>query len=206
MSSFFHGLPASFCVHANTWPSWPQLAIVFIGRPTLGAQAASRTQSEWPSSTCSTFHSLAASLNPHTLTALSQPADTRRLAGADPAATWETSDPGWLAGAQETDVQPIGCARSRPFLLASHPVPGTCWIIEIDPSDDPHASCRPSSCGANEMELIEDSCKVGGETYIFSHTFSCVSFQMITDRSKEEEASTDPNLGCAHEICHTGPS
>lgn len=29
-------------------PSWPQLAMVERGRPRLGAQATSRTQSEWP--------------------------------------------------------------------------------------------------------------------------------------------------------------
>ena len=60
-------MPGADSAQMKTLPSCPADASVFRGRPRLGAQATSRTQSVWPRSTSpSCIHAAAASLYRHT--------------------------------------------------------------------------------------------------------------------------------------------
>ncbi len=55
---WFQLLETPSLVQRMTLRSWEQLAMTVRGSPMEGAQAASRTQSEWPSSLASSTHSL----------------------------------------------------------------------------------------------------------------------------------------------------
>jgi hypothetical protein len=80
------------------------------GSPMFGAQATSRTQSAWPSSTSSSTQACVSSENPHILTILSHPALANRFTGAErgvPALGTASSEPARAAGAQDTALHPI---------------------------------------------------------------------------------------------------
>mmetsp|Transcript_16634 Transcript_16634/g.56731 ORF Transcript_16634/g.56731 Transcript_16634/m.56731 type:complete len:224 (-) Transcript_16634:252-923(-) len=189
-----------------TFPSWPQLASVFIGSPTLGAHATHLTQSVCPTrGAASSAHVPVCSLQTHSFTRLSQPQDASRRTGACGAAAPTTSDPGGVAGAHDTLMHPTLCA---PGTFCSDHVPSSAlWLITLRlPSLLAHASMSPTSCGAQHTLFTEASCSVGGEVYTGCHTFSAASFQMRTVRSKEHDASSAPNLGWLQHPCHTGPS
>lgn len=84
----------------------------------LGAQATSRTQSVWPSSTSSSAHPCVSSRTPQIFTKLSQPALAKRFTPAGAAGTCPgivavgcgaINEPGCTAGAHETALHPIAC-------------------------------------------------------------------------------------------------
>mmetsp|Transcript_132 Transcript_132/g.479 ORF Transcript_132/g.479 Transcript_132/m.479 type:complete len:208 (-) Transcript_132:518-1141(-) len=156
--------PPGFSVHTMALPSWPALAIVFIGRPRLGAHATSLTQSlciarEDPSWT----QRPDCWLNVQIFTLLSQPHDTSRITGSD--GPWaDTREPGGTAGAHDTDVTPMGCAgSSAPILVVSQAPVAVLWVMmEMVLSEDPQASMRPSSEGAQQTLLMEAVWRVLG--------------------------------------------
>jgi hypothetical protein len=61
-------------------------------------------------------------------------------------------------------------------------------MTDTEPSDDAHARRSPSSCGAKEMELTEESCSVAGLVYTFSHTFSCTRSAQRQQRLSARES------------------
>mmetsp|Transcript_35118 Transcript_35118/g.99028 ORF Transcript_35118/g.99028 Transcript_35118/m.99028 type:complete len:223 (-) Transcript_35118:68-736(-) len=188
----------------RTEPSSEAVAIVLRGKPRLGAQATSRTQPWWPTRSLPfCFHSPAASSSSHTLAVLSQPQVTTSLTAllAPPA---DTMAPAGTAGAQLTARAPVACARE--IFAASHaPEASLCERIDTDPSLEAHATCSPSSWGANATELTEASCSVAGVRYDSLHSPCPPSRQKITRWSNEHEASRFPYFGCAHDTCQTGP-
>mmetsp|Transcript_10587 Transcript_10587/g.43767 ORF Transcript_10587/g.43767 Transcript_10587/m.43767 type:complete len:297 (-) Transcript_10587:421-1311(-) len=202
-----HAAPASAWVQICTVPSCDALAIVFLGRPMLGAQAASRTQSECAESVCSSAHSPPTACCTQTLSVLSHPALTSRRTGAAPCAT-PTSAPADAAGDQLTARAPSVCAPDS-FLESHSPVWSLYASTATLPSDDALASISPSSCGAQHTLLTELSCSVAGLTYTCVQLRPCepsASRHTITLWSYPQVANRLPNLGCAHATCHTGPS
>ncbi len=140
-------------VQITTVPSCDALAIVDFGRPRLGAQATSLTQS-----VCLERGGKQSSLQfpPvyfHTLMVLSHPPEASFWMGGEMS---PTKEPGAAAGAQETDVTPTGCAGS--ILAFSHAPSAFCVRTEMVPSDEPHARHNPNSCGAQHMLFTEESC------------------------------------------------
>ena len=59
---------------------------------------------------------------------------------------------------------------------------GPSEMTAMEPSEEAAASMSPSSCGAHATLLTLASSSVGGLVKIGCHTFSAVSFQMITCR------------------------
>jgi hypothetical protein len=140
-------------VQITTVPSCDALAMVDFGRPRLGAQATSLTQS-----VCLDRGGKQSSLQfpPvyfHTLMVLSHPAEASFWTGG---AISPTKEPGAAAGAQETDVTPTGWAGS--IFAFSHAPSTFCVKTEMVPSDDPHARHNPNSAGAQHMLFTEESC------------------------------------------------
>jgi hypothetical protein len=84
------------------------------GSPMFGAQATSRTQSAWPSSTSSSTQACVSSENPQILTILSHPALAKRFTGDGrrPPALGVSSEPARAAGAHDTALHPIACASN----------------------------------------------------------------------------------------------
>lgn len=85
------------------------------GSPMFGAQATSRTQSVWPSSTSSSTHACVSSENPQILTMLSHPALANRFTGgerAPPVLDTASSEPARAAGAHETALHPMAWASN----------------------------------------------------------------------------------------------
>jgi hypothetical protein len=112
---------------------------------TFGDQATSRTQSVCPWRVWSRTHCPLGSSR-QILTRLSQPPDTIRLAPSVEPLCWLVSSTG-NAGAQLTDVHPVGCACS---ILRACQLPSP--LIDtmlIEPSELPHANTRPNSHGAH---------------------------------------------------------
>mmetsp|Transcript_7318 Transcript_7318/g.22139 ORF Transcript_7318/g.22139 Transcript_7318/m.22139 type:complete len:217 (+) Transcript_7318:773-1423(+) len=180
--------------------------MVFLGRPMLGAQATSRTQSECPLSVCSRAHSAPAVGCVHTLSVLSQPAVTSRRTGASPSAT-PTSAPGEAAGAQLTASAPRLCARAS--FLTSHSPVSLQLATAHEPSLEADASASPHSCGAHATPLTLASCVPSGSAHACCHARPCdpsCSRHTITLPSYPQDASSDPNLGCAHATRQTGCS
>jgi hypothetical protein len=140
-------------VQITTVPSCDALAMVDFGRPRLGAQATSLTQS-----VCLDRGGKQSSLQfpPvyfHTLMVLSHPAEASFWTAG---AISPTKEPGAAAGAQETDMTPTGWAG---LIFAFSHAPSTfCVKTEMVPSDDPHARHNPNSAGAQHMLFTEESC------------------------------------------------
>lgn len=182
--------------------------MLVVGSPMLGAQATSRTQSLCSFSTAS--HSQpgpwlgSVVFGFQIFTRPSQPPDTRRggaTLGAPPLCTRAA---GLVEGAQLTANTPGVCASNR---STRHSFGDSVrWLsTEMEPSEEPHASMRPYSQGAQTSELTDSSCTLC--SYTRTHELvPSFSRQIITLRSYEHEASTEPNLGCAHATCQTGPS
>ena len=85
------------------------------GSPIFGAQATSRTQSAWPSSTSSSTQACVSSENPQILTILSHPALANRFTGAErgtPEVGAASSEPARAAGAHDTALHPIAWASN----------------------------------------------------------------------------------------------
>lgn len=69
----------------------------------------------------------------------------------------DSTVPGTVAGAQDTEVTPTGCAWG--IFWTSHPPPSARWLkIEIAPSEAPQAKMRPYSWGAQLMLFTDPSC------------------------------------------------
>jgi len=85
------------------------------GSPMFGAQATSRTQSVWPSSTPSSTQACVSSENPQILTMLSHPALANRFTGAaraPPVLDNANSEPARAAGAHDTALHPMAWASN----------------------------------------------------------------------------------------------
>mmetsp|Transcript_37147 Transcript_37147/g.88311 ORF Transcript_37147/g.88311 Transcript_37147/m.88311 type:complete len:200 (-) Transcript_37147:423-1022(-) len=149
--------PPGFSVQTYAFPSCPALAIVFIGRPRLGAHATSRTQSAClASGEPSITHWPDAGSYVQILIRLSQPQDASRRTGS-PGCWADTRAPGGTAGAHETAVTPTACAGSSVPILVVCQEP-SCWCerIEMVLSDEPQASMSPSSGGAQQTLLTDE--------------------------------------------------
>ncbi|PNH05268.1 hypothetical protein TSOC_008483 [Tetrabaena socialis] len=96
--------PLGSSPYTNTCPSCPADAMVFLGRPRLGAHATSRTQSLCPGSESPSRHPR--SLCVHTC---GRPEVTNRFTGPAGCCLLVTSEPGACAGAQLTAVHPTLC-------------------------------------------------------------------------------------------------
>lgn len=142
--------------------SCEQLAIRDVGRPMLGDQPTSRTQSECISSRLSSTHRSPSSFQ--ILTELSQPPDTNRLSWVeDPLDAFEFCFPRWSKAASGTAdghqlraLQPIVWALGI-FLKSNVPVSVLQVSTEIDPSELPQARIKPYSGGAKATLLTEES-------------------------------------------------
>ena len=160
------------------------------GSPIFGAQATSRTQSVWPSSTSSSTHACVSSENPQILTMLSHPALANRFTGgerAPPVLDTASSEPARAAGAHETALHPMAWASntSAPHWPSSgHFQFSPSWKkkeqfhsgvaplkvrTEILPSEEAQARMAPSSWGAHDTELtgttvprVKEMVQVGG--------------------------------------------
>lgn len=146
--------------HIITRRSCEQLAIWERGKPMLGAQATSLTQSEWTSSRLSSTHRSPSSFQ--ILTLLSQPPDTKRfiwvpgLLEVFLLALWSNAGSGTVDGHQLTALHPIVCALE--IFLYSQVAYSTLQVrMEMDPSELPQATIRPYSAGAKATLLTEES-------------------------------------------------
>lgn len=113
-AAFTQGDEGVSFVQINTVLSWDAVAMYDRGKPMLGAQATSRTQSVCPSSVSSSTHDCCSSLYPQILTRLSHPALAKRLMALNCAGPWPGAEdcgvmrePGRTAGAQDTALHPI---------------------------------------------------------------------------------------------------
>lgn len=125
--------------------SCEQLAMRDDGKPMLGAQATSRTQSEWTSMRFSSIQRSPSSFQ--ILTVLSQPPETNRFTFvASPFEfcfpRWSKAASGTADGHQLNALHPIVWAFGI-FLYSNVPVSVLQVRTEIDPSELPQAKTRP---------------------------------------------------------------
>mmetsp|Transcript_12440 Transcript_12440/g.53360 ORF Transcript_12440/g.53360 Transcript_12440/m.53360 type:complete len:224 (-) Transcript_12440:231-902(-) len=190
----------------NTKPSCPHVATVFMGKPMFTLQHASRTQSPCARNTCSSCHAPVVPSCRQIFARLSHPLVTRRLTAVTFATPPATRLPGGGAGDQDTPVHPMECAFG---IFAASQLPSGRWVkTETEPSEEAAASARPCSCGAHATAFTDASCRDGGEAYTCENApgWFSASRQTMTLLSNPHDASNTPNLGCAHEHIHTGPS
>mmetsp|Transcript_32996 Transcript_32996/g.77130 ORF Transcript_32996/g.77130 Transcript_32996/m.77130 type:complete len:302 (+) Transcript_32996:899-1804(+) len=209
-----------FTVHPVLPAAWLQIcttlssaheAIVCVGSPIEGAQATSLTHPECGDERYVASNSASSSKSPlssnfHTLTAPSLPPVTSLACTGGAASACDVAAAGAAAGAQHTALHPIWCALGTVRSSQSMSPPPLHVRIEMQQSLDTHANFNPSSCGANEMALTEDWCPMYSYILLHCPLGAETSFHTHTLRSYEHEARIAPNLGCAHAICHIGPS
>jgi len=190
-------------VQITTVPSWEQLAITLEGNPIEGPQATSRTQSVWYSKTSSVFQVFSPSMYLQIFIRLSQPPETKRFVSVLLVFADELiRDPGASEGAHDIALTPIACAWE--IFCVSQLLSPLCVIIEIVQSEEAPARHNQNSWGAHAIEFTEDSCLSYSKTLV--QILFEVSFQMQIRRSYEQDARTEPYLGCAQATCQTGPS
>lgn len=164
--------------------SCEQLAIRDVGRPMLGDQATSRTQSECTSRRLSSTQRSPSSFQ--ILTVLSHPPDTKRLiwepipfeADEFCLPRWSKAASGTADGHQLSALQPMVWAFG--IFLKSN-IPDSVHVrMEMDPSELPQASTKPYSGGA-KATLFTDESWLLYSYHLFHSPF--VSFHRITFRS-----------------------
>mmetsp|Transcript_20273 Transcript_20273/g.77848 ORF Transcript_20273/g.77848 Transcript_20273/m.77848 type:complete len:218 (-) Transcript_20273:184-837(-) len=194
-----HSPPTERCSHTMTRPSSEQEASWLASSPVAGAHATSLTQRECPlrSPFVSSTQAPSAPVRAHTRTLPSHPAVASRSV-VFPA----SSAPRCVLGAHVTARVPS--VLSLRGSLSSQAPPTDLVATRMLPSLEAQARVSPpASCGAHATLLTLESALIVCSA---THAPGVDSRHTMALRSYPHEASTVPNLGCAQDTSHTGPS
>ena len=105
-------------------------------------------------------------------------------------------------GAQATALTP----RALSLRYSTAQVSSSWWVRKATlPSLPAEAQTRPCSWGAKATPFADESCRPLA-AWMTDQDPGELSRWIWTEPSNEHEARTTPNLGCAQDTSHTGPS